>query len=166
MSEQGTLLPESGLQAAVEASFTLRNWRYDVTGSHGRWTTLAVVTGPYGPVRLEVEVGPGERLTLRTEVGPRCTPATRAETALFLAWLNLWSGSATFALGPSTGRVYVRFGVGEVFAGRVDAHRVDLMIGELAQHHITFAPMVGRVARGDLGAAEAMRMIQLKFGVD
>ena len=107
---------------------------------------------------------PLDCLTVRVEVGPRCTPATRLETALLLAWLNLWLGTAAFCLGPATDRIYLRQGLGQMLGEKLDAHRVDGIIAELARHHHEIGPMVVRVARGDLTAAEAMRMIRLQIG--
>ncbi|HEU4570554.1 MAG TPA: hypothetical protein VFS07_08280 [Gemmatimonadales bacterium] len=161
MPEQTSTLPSSPLQAAVEASFTLRGWRYEVATARGEWITSTTVQGPGGPALLEVTVRPeARRIVLRVDLGLRCRPETRAETALFLGYLALWLDLTVFALGPTTGDLYLRLGLSEGLGARLSAESVDRALGHLAECHGRFAPLVARVCRGELTAAEARRHLR------
>lgn len=119
-------LPPSPLQASVEASFTIRGWNYEVQVGDGIWTTTTTVNGPAGPTLLELVVAPDPgRIVARVDLGLRCPPGHQKETALFLAWLDLWLDLATFGMGPTTGQLCLRCGLSEEMGARVSAEAVD-----------------------------------------
>ena len=155
-------LPPSPLQASVEASFTIRGWNYEVREGDGTWTTTTTVNGPAGPTLLEIVVVPEPgRIVARVDLGLRCPPEHRWETALLLAWLDLWLDLATFGMGPTTGQLYLRCGLSEELGGRISAEAVDQLIGHIAERHIRFVPLLSRVVRGQVDAVEGLRLLRL-----
>ena len=163
MTEQTKTLPPSPIQAAVEASFTLRGWSYDVVQTEGVWITSTSVRSPTGPTLLEVTVAPAAGvLSIRVDICIQpVTDATRHETGLLLSWLALWLDIATFALGPTTGKVYLRCGLSEEFGSRISAERVDRVLRHLGSRHVALAPLISRVARGQISAAEGLELLRL-----
>ena len=131
MTEQTKTLPPSSIQAAVEASFTLREWSYDVVEADGVWTTTTSVRGPTGPTLLEVTVVPAVGLlSIRVDLG--ILPTT--------------NGSRLEA---------------EEFGCRISAERVDRVLRHLGTNHVRLAPLISRVARGQISAAEGLRLLRL-----
>lgn len=162
MSNDIGTLPPSPLQASVEASFTIRGWNYEVREADGTWTTTTTVNGPAGPTLLEMVVVPDAgRVVARVDLGLRCPPEHRRETALFLTWLDLWMDLATFGMGPTTGQLYLRCGISEELGARISAEAVDRLLGHIAERHIWLVPLLSRVVRGQIDAREGLRLLRL-----